>query len=41
MPSETVLGVMLTDMFFLLYSSVSYIAAYFGKHSCLTDWNPG
>lgn len=41
MPSETVLGVMLTDMFFLLYSFVSYITAYFGKHSCLTDWNPG
>lgn len=40
-PPDTVSLLILTDTFFLGYSFVCYMAAYFGKHSCLTDWRPG
>lgn len=39
-PPDTVSLLILTDTFFLGYSFFSYITAYFGKHSCLTDWHP-
>lgn len=38
---ETVFLLMLTDSIFLLYSLGSYVCAYFGRHSRLTDWNTG
>lgn len=37
---DLVFLLMLTDTVFLVYSFVSYFAAYFGKNSCLTDWHP-
>lgn len=40
-PPDTVSLLILTDTVFLGYSFLSYMAAYFGKHSCLTDWHPG
>ena len=36
---EAVLALTVIDAGFLLYSLVSYITAYFGKRSCLTDMN--
>jgi len=36
-PSDAVLFLALTDSVFLLFSFGSYLAAYFGKHSNLTD----
>lgn len=38
---KTVSLLMLTDTFFLIYSFASYVAAYFGRRCCLTDWDPG
>ena len=39
MHSTAVLLVILSDAVFLLYAFGCYMAAYFGKHCCLTDFN--
>lgn len=36
---KTVLLLTCLDAIFLLYSFFSYLCAYWGKESCLTDWN--
>lgn len=39
-PPGTVLFLTIADTLFLLYSFRSYLSAYFGSRSCLTDLNP-
>lgn len=36
---KAVFWLTLADGLFLLHSFSTYLRAYFGKHSCLTDWN--